>query len=311
MADPATINSFADLTALPYKNQAVWFLNGFWSEFDDGSKVGNETYDLLEKFVDLDPNGKEGKELDEFNAHRILEMHDQTLSAIKMREALRTIDLDSNNKMALIEFLVWQHKKTPEATVNAPQGENQEAMAAAEQKMAEVQAALDDLQPKLEAATQAFNIVKAAEDEVAAAVAELKAQEEAYAAKVAELERKSTDTSTGIVTRNKAAAELAQLKAEDPLPLRKAKITQEAALRKAEKARVAAEEPKRRLEEAYAELESKMQEAVDELEQAKRAGGRAHGALFWMERDLFEADKSLPRAKQRYDHAKGFTYSED
>jgi hypothetical protein len=35
--------------------------------------------------------------------------------------------------------------------------------------------------------------------------------------------------------RNKAANELAQLKAENPMPLRKAKITQEAALRKVEK----------------------------------------------------------------------------
>jgi hypothetical protein len=40
-----------------------------------------------------------------------------------------------------------------------------------------------------------------------------------------------------MVQRNKAANELAQLKGEDPLPLRKAKITQEAALRKVEKER--------------------------------------------------------------------------
>jgi hypothetical protein len=85
-----------------------------------------------------------------------------------------------------------------------------------------------------------------------------------------------------------------------------AKITQEAALRRAEKARKEAEGPKLVLEAAYADLEAKMQDAVDQLELAKRAGGRAHGSLFWMERDLFEADKSLPRAKQRYDHSKGF-----
>jgi hypothetical protein len=39
------------------------------------------------------------------------------------------------------------------------------------------------------------------------------------------------------VSRNKARAELAQLKAEDPLPLRKAKITLEAATKRADKAR--------------------------------------------------------------------------
>eukprot|EP00034_Subulatomonas_tetraspora_P000052 GABW01000070.1.p1 GENE.GABW01000070.1~~GABW01000070.1.p1 ORF type:complete len:55 (-),score=12.36 GABW01000070.1:83-247(-) len=36
----------------------------------------------------------------------------------------------------------------------------------------------------------------------------------------------------GVVKRNRAANELAQLKDEDPLPLRKAKITQGAALRR-------------------------------------------------------------------------------
>ena len=41
----------------------------------------------------------------------------------------------------------------------------------------------------------------------------------------------------GVVSRNKAKNELAQLKAEDPLPLRKARITLEAALKRAEKTR--------------------------------------------------------------------------
>jgi len=41
----------------------------------------------------------------------------------------------------------------------------------------------------------------------------------------------------GVVKRNRAKAELAQLKCTDPLPLRKAKITQAAAVKKAEKRR--------------------------------------------------------------------------
>merc|ERR1712137_3483 len=79
-----------------------------------------------------------------------------------------------------------------------------------------------------------------AKQELEAALAEVKAQEDAYNQKKAELERKSTEG--GVVSQNKAKAELAQHLAEDPLPLRRAKITQEAAVKKAERATKAAAE---------------------------------------------------------------------
>ena len=49
---------------------------------------------------------------------------------------------------------------------------------------------------------------------------------------IATLDAKTKDQSIGQVSRNKAVQELAQLKGQDPLPLRRAKITQEAAVRK-------------------------------------------------------------------------------
>jgi hypothetical protein len=55
---------------------------------------------------------------------------------------------------------------------------------------------------------------------------ELKKQEDAYSKQVTDLETKSKDANASLVTRNKAANELAQLKQEDPLPLRRAKISQ-------------------------------------------------------------------------------------
>ena len=110
-----------------------------------------------------------------------------------------------------------------------------------------------------------------------AAAAELAAQENAYQQKVADLQKKSEEG--GVVSRNKAKAELEQgpplslahslffssrfflflfllqnyicqnnysfpsaVKAEDPLPLRKAKLNQEAAVRKSEKSKKIAEE---------------------------------------------------------------------
>merc|ERR1712137_370605 len=133
-------------------------------------------------------------------------------------------------------------------------GEKAEAM------LREVQAAFADAQQKASTAKKAFLEAQSAEasaksaesaeareaeakqaqQELEAALAEVKAQEDAYNQKKAELERKSTEG--GVVSQNKAKAELAQHLAEDPLPLRRAKITQEAAVKKAERATKAAAE---------------------------------------------------------------------
>ena len=53
-------------------------------------------------------------------------------------------------------------------------------------------------------------------------------------------ELKSKSETGGMVSRNKAKNELAQHLGEDPLPLRKAKITAEAAVKRAERAKQAA-----------------------------------------------------------------------
>jgi len=112
--------------------------------------------------------------------------------------------------------------------------------------------------------------------------------------------------------------------------LRKAKITQEAALRKVQKQKKATEEARhvteakgkelekaikeleraiKELEQAYASLEVKMAEAQEELEKIKSKPGGGKGALWWLQRELFEMDNRLPRAKQRFDHAAPFHYT--
>jgi len=65
----------------------------------------------------------------------------------------------------------------------------------------------------------------------------------------------------------------------------------------------------RELEQAYAELETKMAEAQQELEIIKNKPGGGKGALWWLQRELFEVDKRLPRAKQRFDHTQPFSYN--
>jgi hypothetical protein len=51
-------------------------------------EVAESFWDNVEEFAKLDPKGKDGNELDEFNSHRVLETYDETLSVVKMREAL-------------------------------------------------------------------------------------------------------------------------------------------------------------------------------------------------------------------------------
>jgi len=151
------------------------------------------------------------------------------------------------------------------------------------------------------------------------ALNELHAQENAYNRKKEELERKSEDSNLGVVQRNKAKNELAQHLSEDPLPLRKAKLTTEAATKKAEKARKSAEDAQRAAEDAHVaaekakeealeraefarqkslECENKFAEAERYLEEVRSRPGGGQGALWWIERELHEAKKFLPKRKQ-------------
>jgi hypothetical protein len=70
---------------------------------------------------------------------------------------------------------------------------------------------------------------------------------------------------------------------QDPLPLRKAKITLEAAVKKAEKATKAAEE-------AQAVAEASLSEAEAYLHELSSRGGSGKGAIWWMERELVEVN---------------------
>ena len=146
------------------------------------------------------------------------------------------------------------------------------------------------------------------------------------------MKAKSEDESTGVVSRNKAKNELAQHLAEDPLPLRQAKITAEAAVRKAEKATKAAGEARTKAEadavkageaRTQAEADAKAAEAsradaerakaaadaaVDAAEAAvaeaeaflaeeKKKPGNSHGSFWWIDRELHEKKKYMPMRK--------------
>jgi len=383
---PSSLKAIAGMT---WKEQAVWFLNGFWESHDlqtPKEQPGKEgqphvsdaevIYAVVQEFNTLDEESQRakgktrdefiaGSSLDEFWSHRLLEKLNATLTVVEMREALKAIDATKDGRMSLIEYLIWRWRVTVPQVEKAPQGgdseelrQAQEQFKAVEKAMAETAAKLEQQQAALaennkklkevavarQAADAAYAELKAAEDavraaeaELEAAVAELKRQEDEYAKKKTTLAARKEDESLGIVSRNKASNELDQLLAEDPLPLRRAKITQEAALRKVQKerkvaeektavaqakrdelvkkekelaaAKAALEEAVAQLEAAYDDLQQQMAIAEQKLEAAKEKGGIPLGQMWMMDRDLFEADRRLPSRRQKYDHKKPFEWS--
>jgi hypothetical protein len=152
---------------------------------------------------------------------------------------------------------------------------------------------------------------KAAQEEVDAALAEVKSQEESRNRRTEELKRKSTEG--GVVQQNKAKNELAQHLAEDPLPLRKAKITLEAALKKAEKARAPFEAATREAEaaravaeEAAAEASSARAAAEKSARAAEDARRRAEAARQKSEEAKEAAEAALEEARRRLEEAEAY-----
>lgn len=139
-----TENNFTDnaklkaLSALPYKEQAIVFLNAFWTRtlcLKDHPEQREQIWSFKERCVKLDKRGEQGFELDEFNAHRLLEATEGALTVQEMRRVLSEvrrsvgpacrprrcayawwvvgclftqIDADFNKHVSLTEFLVYK-----------------------------------------------------------------------------------------------------------------------------------------------------------------------------------------------------------
>jgi len=267
-----------------YKEQGVWFLNAFWYDF--GEKEAENVWQYVSLCTTLDDQKKDaGNELDELKFHRFLEKLNDTHTVLQLRAALRKVkalgEAERPKTVPLTHYLVFRYECDWHRLVNAAQGENAEEIAKAQSQVKEAQ---DKVQKAQDAARKAAQ----AQQELELALAEVKAQEEARDAKTKDLEQKSE--TGGVVSRNKAKAELSQHLAEDPLPLRKAKITLEAAVKKAERATKVAEE-------AQAAAESSLAEAESYLRELSSRGGSGNGAIWWLERELVEARKFMPQKK--------------
>jgi len=259
-------------------------------------------------------------------AHKFLEEFGETLTVMALREKLRQTGAisgaDRPKTVPLIHYLLFKYNVDWHALVNTS-GDNSEEIAEAQRLLEQVIASFQesDRQAKLardaeneakreeEAARKEEAPFKAAQEEVNTALAEVKSQEDSRNSKTELLKKQSEEG--GVVQQNKAKALLASHLQEDPLPLRKAKVTLEAALKKAEKARApfeaatkraeearqVAENARQRADDAVEESRKKVQEAEDFMEMVKRKPGTPHGAIWWLERQLQEQKSFLPERK--------------
>jgi len=274
---------FLALAALTYTQQAVWFLNGFWHEHEKEAEI---MWKWVETFAKLDlQNGINGSGLDELNAHRFLEQFQETMTVQEMRTKMRSTGaMEASERpktTALIHFILAKFNVDFHLLVNASQGSNPAELKKAQEKLELVRVEFE----KCRAAEAPF---KAAQEEVEAALRDVKTQEDSYQGKIADCKKRSEEG--GAVSRGKASAELSQLLAEDPLPLRKAKITLEAAQKKAEKARAPFLEAREKAEAAFKDAEAY-------LEEISKKGGSPKGSIFWLNRQLHEQKKFQPERK--------------
>jgi len=309
------------LCSKTYKAQSIWFLNAFWHLYE---KDAENLWKYTVKLATLDlQKGAEGCELDELQMHRFLEHFKETMTVREMRDSLRSTGaISETQKMfPITHYYIFKYKADWHKLVNASQGDNQKEIDEAQAKLDQVQAALkaSEQRAKESKAREAESKVKeaeakAAQVELEAALREVQAQEDEFNRKTDTLRQKSEDEGATVVNRNKAKAELAQHLSSDPLPLRKAKITQEAAVKKAERAtkaaiaarqaaeqaKIAAEQAKAAAEAAVEEAERKVEEAEAYLREVKAKPGSAKGQIWFMERELHDAKAYLPERKGGY-----------
>jgi len=195
-----------------YSSQACFFMNAFWAEIkaksdSTGNDVCEEIYQWVSLFEKIDDAGKQGKKLNSFGAARIWEGTGETMTHVEMRQKLKTVDLDADGQMSMIEFLLCKNDADHfdascfnfDEMMKRPQGTNE----ALEEAMAKVQALL---QLGEEADAKDKKILKEVED-----------------------------TKGKVVKHNRAKNKLAQHRARDPLPYNTALLSAEAAVRKCKK----------------------------------------------------------------------------
>jgi len=186
------------------------------------------------------------------------------------REFKKKVDIDNNNAMSLIEYLIYKYKKdVPSLVVNSPQGgANASKVEIAKRKF-------DDARKKMQTA-------KKAEEEAVKARNVLKGEKKKFEDTIKKLENEAKTSS--VVQRGIAKNKVAQLK-EHP-PLQAAQINAEAKMRASHKASKVAKEHFEEVSKLFKDI--------------KANAGRTKGAIWWMEREIKEIQRNKPHKNPEF-----------
>jgi hypothetical protein len=99
---------FRDCGRLPAYEQAKVWLKAY---FRDADVDISEVYGIAKSFRTY-LNNPDDTELEENQAMKFLEKRGETMTPIALRKKLREYDIDRNNKMSLLEYLMMRYQKT-------------------------------------------------------------------------------------------------------------------------------------------------------------------------------------------------------
>jgi len=110
----------AHLCSLTYKQQAVWFLNAFWDQYEGEAE---KLWKNVQLFSELDQQKHaEGSGLDELGAHRFLEQIGETHTVSHHRDRLRKTgaigQAERPKTVPLTHYVLWRYEVDWHVLVN-------------------------------------------------------------------------------------------------------------------------------------------------------------------------------------------------
>ena len=346
------IKKLHSITKQTYRDQAIWFLNHHTDSHHD-LQLSEIVFKVHKKCLECDEQKKSGHAISELDAHLILEFIGKPVTQSAFRKYFLEIDQSLKISVPLVIILFFYFDADWKVLVNQSECYNGLELDAAKDSLLQAQTKLQgaiDAQKKssqeAEEADVAMENSRRQQEILSKAIMDCRMEEESFAEakkqaeealeqvtnqeskahqKKEELDSIVNYESNGIVTKNKAKAELKIMEYEDPLPLRKARLKNENAVKNLRKstnaskqARVAAEDAKEKTEKAMDEASVAKEKATNAAKIAEATIPKARdaiedlkvlidelmknltlpwGSLFYIDREVKEAESFLPKEK--------------
>jgi len=105
-----------------YCQQGAFFLNAYWREYSENKDEKESIWKICQQMQKLDiKKGQEGMALEEDASLKLLQDLDMAMTRKAFLQAMRSIDINNDRKMSLLEFLLFKFKLTVEDLMSRPQ----------------------------------------------------------------------------------------------------------------------------------------------------------------------------------------------